>query len=126
MKTIAAVLSGAETADEAIKRLSELNVDDLDWRVYRPEVDHERIMPGVPPAGLAGGGATQQAGIALRADLPEDIPLEDAGIPESEAEFYAMSLARGGTVVVVSAPSEHENAIYELLEEAGASRITSE
>lgn len=126
MKTIAAVLSGAETADEAISRLADLNIDELDWQVFRPEVDHDRIMPGMPAAGLTGGGSTQQAGVALAVDLPEDKALKNAGIPQAEAEFYALSLARGGTVVVVTAPSEHEDTICSILKEAGASRITSE
>jgi hypothetical protein len=128
MANIAAILSGAETADRVIQQLAELNLDELDWRVFRPEVDHERLMPGWPAAGAgATGSATgQPMGAAIVADLPEETVLSDKGIPDDEADYYSQSLAHGATVLVVETAAEHLATVRRLLEEAGATRISTE
>lgn len=127
MANIAAILSGAETADRVIQQLADLNIDGLDWRVFRPEVDHERLMPGWPVSGVgASGSATgQPIGAPIVADLPEENVLEDKGIPDDEADYYAQSLARGATVLVIETPGDDAATIRQLLEEAGASRISA-
>jgi len=128
MANIAAILSGAESADRAIQQLADLNLEGLDWRVFRPEIDHERLMPGWPAGGVAGSGSgtAQPVGAAIIAGLPEENVLEDEGIPDEEADFYAQSLAHGATILVVDAPAEHTAAVRRVLEAAGATRISTD
>jgi hypothetical protein len=128
MANVAAILSGAEAADRAIQQLADLQIEGLDWRVYRPEVDHERLMPGWPAGGTtaASSGTAQPVGVAIVTDMPEDDFLEDKGIPEDEADFYAQSLAHGATVIVVETPSAHTDTVRQLLQAAGATRVSSE
>jgi hypothetical protein len=122
---IATILSGAETAERAIQQLADLNIDGLDWRVLRPEIDHERLMPGWPAGGsVASTGTGQPVGAPIVADLPEENVLEDEGIPDDEAEYYAQSLDHGATVLVIDSPAEQVNRVRQILEDVGASRIS--
>lgn len=125
MTHIATILSGAETAERAIQQLADLKIEGLDWRVLRPEVDHERLMPGWPAGGsVAGTGTGQPVGAPIVADLPEENVIEDEGIPDDEAEYYAQSLDHGATVVVIDSPAEHVDLVRRVLENVGASRIS--
>jgi len=127
MTHIAAILRGAESAERAIQELADLNIDGLDWRVLRPEVDHERLMPGWPAGGaVTGSGTAQPIGAPIIADLPEDDVLEDEGIPDDEADYYAQSLAHGATVLVIDTSEEHVNTVRRILEKVDASRISVE
>lgn len=128
MTNIAAILSGAETADRVVKQLADLQIQGLDWRLYRPEVDHERLMPGWPAGGTGGAatGSVQPIGVAIVTDMPEENVLEDKGIPEPEADFYSQGLAHGATVIVVETPSAEADTVRQLLRSAGATRISVE
>ncbi|HMN31463.1 MAG TPA: hypothetical protein PKE45_25160 [Caldilineaceae bacterium] len=124
MTHIATILSGAETTERAIQQLAALNIDGLDWRVLRPEVDHERLIPGWPVGSSAAGATGQPVGAPVVADLPEGNVLEDEGVPDDEAEYYAQSLAHGATVVVIDSPAEHVDLVCRVLENVGATRIS--
>jgi hypothetical protein len=128
MTKVAAILSGTETADRVIQQLADLQIEGLDWRVYRPEVDHERLMPGWPGGSTpaASAGAAQPIGVAIVTDMPEDELLEEKGIAEDEADFYSQSLAHGATVIIVETPSAQVSTIRQLLQAAGATRVSAE
>lgn len=128
MATIRAILSETNSADKAVEKLSELKIDDLSWRIFQPQDDHERIIPAVPTGAYPATGGSTMTPVAMPVitDLAEDNVLEDAGVPDEEANYYAESLAHGATVIVIDAPSEHEQTVRKVLEDAGASRITSE
>ena len=128
MATLRAILSETNSADRVVEKLSELKIDDLSWRVFQPQDDYERIMPAIPAGGYAATGGSTMTPVAMPvvADLPEDNILEDAGIPDEEADYYAESLAHGATIIVIDASSQYEQTVRKLLEDAGASHITSE
>jgi hypothetical protein len=127
MATVAAILNSETDEDKVIAGLDRLEIEGLDWRVYRSQEDTERIMPAVRLDGSGTAGATTQgAGVPLRMDMPEDLALEDFGIPEEEANFYAQSHARGATILVVETPSDHIDQVRALLREGGATNISDE
>jgi hypothetical protein len=128
MTTIRAILSETNSADKAVKKLSELKIEDLEWRIFQPQDEHDRLVP-LAPAGTypaVGGSASTPVGVPVVADLPEDEVLEEAGVPDEEADYYAESLAHGATVIVIDSPAKHKATVQKVLEASGASRITAE
>lgn len=126
MTTIRAIINETDSADRTVEQLSALNIADLEWEIFQPQVDHERIVPGVPAGTyLATGGTIMTpAAVPIVADLPEENVLEDAGVSDEEAEYYAESMEHGATVIVIDVPSVHADRVRQVLKEAGASRIS--
>jgi hypothetical protein len=127
MTVIAAILESETNEDQVVSRLDQLDIEGLDWRVYRPEEDTERIMPAVRMnEGGTTGAAGQGVGFPLRMDVREDLALEGMGVPQEEADFYSVSHARGATVIVVETPSDYASDVRLALQEAGATRLSAE
>jgi len=126
MTVIAAIINSETSEDKVISRLDQLAIEGLDWRVYRAEEDTERIMPAVRLNEGGTGATSQGVGLPLQMDVREDLVLEDLGIPQEEADFYALSHARGATVIVVETPSDYASDVRLALEEAGATRLSAE
>jgi len=105
MAKVMAILPDEEVAETVTSQLSDLNIDDLDWRLIHPGEDDERLFPvlGWPlgsGAGAAGGGAT--VGAAILTDYPEDEDMRDQGAADADAEFYGQSVEHGGIAIVVN------------------------
>jgi hypothetical protein len=78
-------------------------------------------IPGIGP-GIAAGwlAATLMTGAAGAAVGALAGALIDEGLTEEEAETYAEGVRRGGTLVVVRTPEEHEVDVVQILDQAGA------
>lgn len=126
MAKITAILPDEQAAEKITSRLATFRSDDLDWRLVNRETDTDRIFPAIAwPLGggsrTAGGGPI---GVPVRTDYPEEEVVEDRGVDDDEAEFYGQSIASGATAIIVDAPSEHADAIRQILEEANAQQVT--
>ncbi|MBL8212592.1 MAG: hypothetical protein JNK87_17895 [Bryobacterales bacterium] len=78
-------------------------------------------IPGIGPVVAAGPLATTLAGAAIGAAGGGIIgALKDAGVPDDEADLYAESVRRGGTLVTVHCDSDRANEISRILDRNGA------
>lgn len=74
-------------------------------------------IPGVGPALAAGWLATTAAGAAIGGATGGMLgALVDAGIPDSDAEYYAESVRRGHTLVVARPPADLEARAQEIMD----------
>lgn len=127
MAKVMAILSDDEVAEKVTSQLSELNIEDLDWRLIQPGDDDERLFPvfGWPLGGgdarTAGGGPL---GGAIETGYSEERAMEDRGVDDSDADFYGRSVEHGGIAIVVETPSDHVNAVRNVLEKADAQQVT--
>lgn len=127
MSKIAALLSDDEIAENATDSLAKLNIDDLTWELVRDEDDMERTLPAMAwPAGNTAQGGGGPIGIVTRTDYPEEQALEDRGVDDDDADFYAQSVAHGATAIIVDTPDEYRDQVRNTLEHAGATRISWE
>jgi hypothetical protein len=128
MDKIAAIFDSEADADQAIDRLAELDLDDLDWRIIRPGADHDRLLPGWfgGDSSATGAGAARPIGAPIVADMPEDEALERRGISDEESEFYAQSVANGATLIVLETPDNHVDRVRRILNNAGATRLSGQ
>jgi len=131
MAKVMAILPDEEVVETVTDQLSKLNIDDLDWRLIRPNED-ERLFPVLGgPLGGSGTGGTGTAsggiiGAAVRTDYPEDEELRNDGASDDDAEFYGQSVDHGGIAIVVDTPSEHVNQVRSVLEKADAEQVTTQ
>jgi len=129
MTRVMAILPDEEVAETVTSQLSALNIDDLDWRIIHPGDDDERLLPalgwplGTGDARTAGGGPL---GVAVETGYSEEHAMEDHGVDESDADFYGRSVDHGGIAIVVETPSEHVNAVRNVLEKADAQQVTTQ
>lgn len=129
MTRVMAILPDEEVAEKVTSQLSDLNIDNLDWRIIHPGDDDERLFPvlgwplGTGDARTAGGGPL---GAALETGYSEEHAMEDHGVDESDADFYGRSVEHGGIAIVVEAPSEHVNEVRNVLEKADAQQVTTQ
>ena len=129
MAKVMAILPDEEVAEKVTSQLSELNIDDLDWRLIHPGDDDERLFPalgwplGSGDARTAGGGPGV---VAIEADYPEDRAMSDRGASESDAEFYGQSVEHGGIAIVVDTPNEYVDRVRSVLEKADAEQVTTQ
>ena len=133
MAKVMAILPDEEVAEKVTSQLSELNIDDLDWRLIEPGDDEERIFPalGWPlGSGSGGGGASTGSGgligVPIITDYPEDEDMRDKGASDEDAEFYGESVKHGGIAIVVETPSEHVNQVRNILQKADAQQVTTQ
>jgi len=129
MAKVMAILPDEEVAETVTSQLSDLNIDDLDWRLIHPGDDDDRLFPvfgwplGSGDARTAGGGPV---GAAVVEDYPEDRELEDRGASDNDAEFYGQSVQHGGIAIVVDTPSKYVNEVRNVLEKADAEQVTTQ
>ncbi|MFN8490738.1 MAG: hypothetical protein U0350_24315 [Caldilineaceae bacterium] len=129
MTKVMAILPDEEVAEKVTSQLSDLNIDDLDWRIIHPGDDDERLFPvfgwplGAGDARTAGGGPL---GAAVETGYSEERAMEDHGVDNSDADFYGRSVEHGGIAIVVETPSEHVNAVRNVLEKADAEQVTTQ
>lgn len=127
MAKVMAILPDEEVAEKVTSQLSDLNIDDLDWRLIHPGDDDERLFPvagwplGSGDARTAGSGPI---GAAVVADYPEDRELSDIGAEEDEAEFYGQSVKHGGIAIVVDTPRKYVDSVRSVLEKVDAEQVT--
>jgi hypothetical protein len=113
-------------AEAAIEELSRLNIEGADWRVYRPGDDIGRrgvlAAPNTSGSGAraADGGAVGLFGIFGG----RDSELGEPGTSSEKGGYIDQILDRGGVVLVVDVPDEHETAIRYLLDRHDASNVT--
>jgi len=131
MAKVMAILPDEEVAETVTSQLSDLNIDDLDWRLIHPGEDDERLMPvlgwplgGGGSAGTAGSGGP--IGAAVVTDYPEDEELRDQGTEDDDAEFYGQSVQHGGIAIVIDTPSKYVDDVRRVLEKADAEQVTTQ
>jgi hypothetical protein len=79
------------------------------------------VITAGPLAALGTAGATAVAGAGIGAATGGIIgALVGAGIPETDASFYAEGVRRGGTLVIVKAPDAMANRAYDIMQRSGA------
>jgi len=129
MTKVMAILPDEEVAETVTSNLSELNIDDLDWRLIHPGDDDERLFPVLGwPLGSGGAGSVSGGpiGAAVVEDYPEDEELHDKGASESEADFYGQSVKHGGIAIVVETPNKYVDSVRKVLEKADAQQVTTQ
>ncbi|MBX3011454.1 MAG: hypothetical protein KF832_08090 [Caldilineaceae bacterium] len=129
MSKVAAILENDEVTETATDHLAKLRVDDLTWELLSEEGEVERILPAfVWPSGNTAqvSGVAAPLGAVVQADYPEEETLENKGADGSVADYYALSIARGATVIIVDAPHDYREQVRSTLADAGATRITWE
>lgn len=132
MSRIAALLADDEIVENATDSLAHMRNEEITWELFQEEDDMERILPAfVWPAGTTGqtggvGGVGAPLGVAVETSYPEDRALEDQGADGDVADFYAQSIARGATAIVVEAPADYREHVRSALADAGATRIAWE
>jgi len=130
MAKVMAILPDEEVAEKVTSQLSDLNIDNLDWRLIHPGEDDERLFPVLGwPLGAGSGGSAGSGGLvgaAVVTDYPEDEELHNEGAEEDDADFYAQSVKHGGIAIVVDTPSEYVNNVRSVLEKADAEQVTTQ
>jgi len=133
MTKVMAILPDEEVAETVTSQLSDLNIDDLDWRLIHPGEDDERLFPvlGWPLGGGSGGSASAAGsggpiGAAIRTGYPEDEDMRDEGAKDDDAEFYGQSVQHGGIAIVVDTPSKYVDDVRRVLEKADAEQVTTQ
>lgn len=130
MSKVAALLADDEIAETVTDSLARMRNEDITWELFQEQDDMERILPAfVWPGGTtaqAGGGTGAPLGLAVETRYPEDQALEDRGAADDVADFYAQSIARGATAIVVETPHEYREQVRSALADAGATRIAWE
>ncbi len=102
MSRIVALLANDETANTVIEDLSELEDNDLDWKLVRPEADIERLIPAMPAT--AESDSLTPIGYVTENEMPDSVRVQDFDLDRDEEEFFAQGLEHGGTVLVVDMP----------------------
>jgi hypothetical protein len=52
--------------------------------------------------------------------------LRDEGVDRDDADSYGRSVERGGTLIIIDAPSQYEGRVRQILEQANAQQMTTE
>jgi hypothetical protein len=128
---IRAILSDQEAVELVTNRLTALGSEEIDWDLLEPSDDPDRLIPafGWPASGGAGGGPAGTGGgiaVPVVADYPEDELLRDEGVDRDDADSYGRSVERGGTLIIIDAPSQYEGRVRQILEQANAQQMTTE
>ncbi len=120
-------------ADGALDELSQMNLDGVDWRVYRPGDNERAGAPAIPVVadttgtgtqGSAGGPAIGPAILGLAGnDLAG--PGDNAALDDDVADYIERARARGAVVVAVRAPAEAESAVRQIFARHDAANISS-
>jgi len=131
MAKVMAILPDEEVAEKVTSQLSDLNIDDLDWRLIHPGEDDERLFPVLGwPLGAGSGGSAAGTGGAIGAavvtDYPEGEDMRTKGASEDDAEFYGQSVKHGGIAIVVDTPSKYVDSVRSVLEKADAEQVTTQ
>jgi len=130
MSKITALMPDQSAADHVASKLALLNISGLDWRIIDGEVeDHRRVMPAVAAPlgdGTRAGGVAGPVGLPLVADLPEREVFTNKGEDQEDAEYYGRTVEHGAIAIVIDVPSEHEQHVRGLLQEANAQQISVE
>jgi hypothetical protein len=126
MSKFIAMLPDETVADDVVKQLDHLSIDNLDWTII-DNANHTRILPAFAwPSGTAGSGGTAPIGGALVANAPEGDVLERDGVDGDDADYFGQAIERGGTAIIVEAPDRYDDQIRATLQQANVDRIVKE
>lgn len=126
MSKFIAMLPDEMVAEQVTKKLSQLQIENLDWNIVDDE-NRERLLPGFAwPISGAGSGTGTPAAPVLVTDSSESTMLENDGVEEENAGYFGRAVEHGGTAIVIDVPNNRDEEVRAALQEANASRIVKE
>ena len=120
-----ALLDTDASVNEAVDKLGKESDEAFSWSLVHFDDQTGGIVPMQSYSSTPTWSALPIDGGLTQEDLPIQQLVEEYGISDQEARYFAQGINHGGVLVIVEGPAESSDRIQQLLSRAGGQGITT-